>query len=398
MTRSDISSLDCAPAPFGELHQRPDNLACPTLRRVTLRSIAEIAGCSKNTVSLALRNDPQLPLHTRERIRKTAEKMGYQPDAVFSHLMAQLRLGQTAGFKAKLALVNAHRDPDALRTHPTIQTYVAGCANQANRLGYSFDNFWLHDSDLTASRWTRILNTRAIKGLIVVGLMHDNHLPEHLRAVWDQFPTVVTGVRTRKPALPFSCVDHFNLIRSAFEKAIDLGYHRPGLVIDEAIDRLVERRFSAGMLASQEDLREKNRIPPFMGAQESQTKLPAFHQWFGRHKPDVIFTLYNDLVHWLKATDISVPRDVGIIQLDWCASHPQFAGMNQHNEVTGAAAVDMIVEQIHHNQKGLPAVSRARLIGSNWMDGPSVTYRQQERPRQAAVQVIYDSDTKRIAS
>ncbi len=55
---------------------------------VTLSVIAAHVGCSKNTVSLALRGDSQIPESTREVIRKAADKLGYRPNAVVSHLMA----------------------------------------------------------------------------------------------------------------------------------------------------------------------------------------------------------------------------------------------------------------------------------------------------------------------
>ncbi|MCB1120929.1 MAG: LacI family DNA-binding transcriptional regulator [Verrucomicrobiae bacterium] len=43
--------------------------------RVTLKAIAERLGYSKNTISLALRNNPQIPEATRNKIKKTAEEM-----------------------------------------------------------------------------------------------------------------------------------------------------------------------------------------------------------------------------------------------------------------------------------------------------------------------------------
>ena len=148
---------------------------------VTLSTIAAKVGVSKNSVSLALRGDPQIPPSTRDRIRRVAQELGYRPNPVIAHLMAQLRASRTPRLQAKLALVNAHRDPDALRKHPTIPTYVEGCERRAASRGYGFDRFWLHDPTLTAASFLRILRTRGIKGIILVGLMEQNQLPGHLR-------------------------------------------------------------------------------------------------------------------------------------------------------------------------------------------------------------------------
>ena len=339
--------------------------------RPSLSDIARELGYSKNTVSLGLRGSPQIAAATRERIREAAERLGYQPNAVVSQLMAQLRTGRTRNFQAKLALVNANLDPKAIRSHPTIPTYVEGCESRAAKLGYSFDHFWLHDPALTADRWMRILTTRGIKGIILVGLMDTNHLPAGLAPVWSKLPSVVTGVRTRDPALSFCSVDHHNLALLAFERALALGYKRPGLVLDDVIDALVERRFSAGFLTGQRTLPRAQQIPLF-GDMTGPRQPELFRRWLDRHEPDVVFTLYNNVFDWLKAAGRRVPADLGVIQLEWRASRPEIAGMNQHNFVTGEAAVDMVVSQIHNNETGVQEFPRATLIGASWVDGTTV--------------------------
>ncbi len=339
--------------------------------RPTLSDIAQAVGCSKNTVSLALRGDRQIPERTRARIRDAADQLGYQPNAVLSHLMAQLRASRTTQLQAKLALVNANRDPAAFRSHPTIPTYVEGCTSRATKLGYAFDPFWLHDPELNAKRWLRILRARGIKGLVLVGLMDTNHLRDELRPVWEEFPTVVTGVRTRDPALSFSSVDHHNLALMAFEQAIALGYRRPGLVLDDVIDALVERRFSAGYLG-QRARPPAEAIPVFSEAGLGDKAPPNFRAWLDEHRPDVVFTLYNHVLTWLKAAGQHVPTDIGVIQLEWRATRPEIAGMNLHNFVTGEAAVDMVVSQIHNNEVGVQDFPRATLIGATWVHGGSV--------------------------
>ena len=54
--------------------------------------------------------------------------------------------------------------------------------------------------------------------ILIVGLMDQVALPSHLQSLWKEFPTVVTGVRTRNPVLSFSAVDHHALVMGAFER------------------------------------------------------------------------------------------------------------------------------------------------------------------------------------
>ncbi len=339
--------------------------------RPTLNDIARALGYSKNTISLGLRGSTQIPAPTRERIKAAADRLGYRPNAIVSQLMAQLRSARTSRLQAKLALVNANLDPEAFRTHPTVPIYVDGCEARAASLGYDFDRFWLHDPELTAERWLRILNARGIKGLVLVGLMDTNHLPDALEPVWRKLPCVVTGVRTREPALSYCCVDHYNLSLHAFERARALGYRRPGLVLDDVIDALVERRFSAGFITGQRTLPRTQQIPVF-GDVTGPARAEMFKAWLGRHRPDVVFTLYNSVLGWLKAAGLRIPDDIGVIQLEWRSSRPDIAGMNQHNLVTGEAAVDMVVSQIHNNEAGVQDFPRATMIGASWVDGPTV--------------------------
>jgi LacI family transcriptional regulator len=54
--------------------------------RVTLRQVAAAARCHYSTVSLALRDSPQLPRATRERVQAIARKLGYVPDPMLVSL------------------------------------------------------------------------------------------------------------------------------------------------------------------------------------------------------------------------------------------------------------------------------------------------------------------------
>lgn len=335
-----------------------------------MAEVAKAVGVSKNTVSLALRGSPRISAETRKRIVETAESMGYRLNPTVAHLMAQLRQNRSPGYQATLAIINANKSKDAFLRHPTIPSYVLGCRRRAKQLGYQLDEFWLHDPDIPVSRWLSIFRARNIRGILIVGLMDMNRLPNHLGPLWEEFPSVVTGVRTREPALSFACSDHHALALEAFEKAVALGYKRPALVLDSVIDELTEGRFTAGFLTGQSRLiPAKHRTQQFYEVAAARTKPELFAKWLEKNKPDVIFTLYHEVKRWLQDLGLRVPQDIGLIQYEWRSDHGEWAGMDQRNDLVGEAAMDMLISMVHHNERGVPEHPRATMIGSHWVSG-----------------------------
>lgn len=343
-----------------------------------MADIAKAAGVSKNTVSLALKNSTQVSTETRKRVEREAARLGYRRNPVVDELMAKLRQGGHQSFQYTIALINANRDAKAFRSHPTIPAYLIGCRNRARELGYALDEFWLHDPKQRGETLIRMFHARGIRGAILVGMMDENHLPDHFIPVAEQFPCVVTGTRTRDPALPFVAVDHHVLALRAVEQSIELGYRRPALVLDPVIDAVVEGRFTAGFQIGQRLIAGKNCIPPFYDIAASRRDPKIFNVWMRRMKPDVIFTLYSEIREWLQREGWRVPVDVGLIQLEWRASQPEWAGMHQHNDVVGAVTLDMLIGMLHRGEKGPPEFPHATLIGPTWVHGATVIARSNQ--------------------
>lgn len=340
--------------------------------RPTMRMIAEKAGVSKNAVSLALRHDPSISLETRQRIEAIAEQIGYNRNPAFGELMSQMRGRGAKSSSSTIALFNGHINPRAFQTHATVPSYVEGCQERAKGLGYDLDELWMHEPDTSGERWCEILRTRGIRGIVIIGLMGSNRLPRFFHPVIESFPCVVTGVRTRQPSLPFVSVDHYILSKVALEQAIVKNYRRPGLVIDGVIDDLVEQRFSSGFRAGQQVLPKSRRLEPYIGLCDGERPRPEFVSWLKKEQPDVIFTLYNSVRRWLVDLGYGIPEDIGLIQLERRRAHSDWAGMDQHNEVSGQMAIDMLIGMIHRGESGVPPFPPATLIAPTWIDGKTI--------------------------
>ena len=346
------------------------------MKKVTLSDVARAAGLTKSAASLALRHDPRIPSATRRRVEACARKLGYRRNALVAHLMSELRRGAHAKTGPTIALLNLNEDKRAFTRHPTIPAYVQGITQRAATLGYDIDPMPEPAATLDGGRLHRVLHTRGIRGCLLTGLMRSNRLPDHLLPLWKHFPCVITGVRTADLQLPFACADHHAVSQMAVAEALRAGCKRPALVLDREIDNLVQGRFTAGFLISQRELSEGARIPPFYHA-DNQTKLPAgFLDWLRRHRPDAILTLYHVVEDWLSAIDAAVARDMSLVQLESRPHNPRWAGVIQHNDRTGAAAVDLLVQMMHAGETASTCHPRAMLIEPSWRPGPTLRVKE----------------------
>lgn len=341
-------------------------------RRPSMKDIARLMGLCKATVSLALRGDRQIPIETRIRVEGIARKIGYVQNPVVAHLMSELRRDHKMPRRHTLALFNAHENRDAFTAHHTIPAWVEGCKRRAELLGYGTDEFWLYDPDCRPRRLEEILRARGIQGGVILGGFNRNVLPESHAIIWTRYACVVAGVRTHHPTLSFCCVDHHALVVEAVQKAMELGYKRPALVIDRRIDRLVDGRLGSAMWLAQSDLLRKDRVPAFMRAEAALKDPREFQSWFRHHRPDVLLTYYKAVRRWLAACGARVPADVGVVMLERLAADQGWAGMDQRNDLAGEAAVDRVISMIHHREFGPPQIPCATLVAAHWVQDDSV--------------------------
>ena len=334
----------------------------------TMHEIAERAGVGKATVSLALRDDPRLRPETRRRIQKLASKMGYRTNATVANLMAQLRASRTPKYQATLGLLNVSSDPKTLTGLCTFREWAKGCQERAVQLGYGLDPFWLYEPGISPARLAKILESRNIRGLVIAALLDRAGLPGEFDIIWERFACVVVGVRPSWPTLNFSSNDQFSTALHAVRHLRAYGYRRIGLVLSPEVDAMVERRFSAGFWAGLEEFDGCERIPSFPFQQSREV---TFRAWYAQHRPDAIVCIHDEVKKWIENMGAKIPDEVGIAHLDRHDELPDWSGMHQNNTLVAAAAVDMLVGQLHRNEVGLPEFPKASLIQSTWIDGPT---------------------------
>lgn len=337
-------------------------------KQPTIRTLAKMAGVSTATISLALRGNPRIRPEVRKRIQRIAFEVGYKADPLVANLLFQLRSKKKLAYQSTLGVVTLGKSYADLKSFETVRQWVEGCKERAGLLGYKIDHFSLIDAETTPQRLVKILNSRNIRGLLVIGSHLGYAVQTHIDPLWNDSAAVVIGVQPIHPRLSFTSNEQFSTTFTAINELLKLGYKRPGLCIWPQIDDWVKKRFSGGYYIGQDMLTSKNRIPKFDFEYGDERR---FKTWVERHRPDAIMTLHPEILEWVKGTGLKVPDDIGIVHLDKHADLP-WAGMQQNNEDVGRAAVDMVIGQLHRNEFGVPPLQKGVYITGSWMAGPTV--------------------------
>lgn len=341
-----------------------------------MADVAKLVGVSKNTVSLALRNSPLISAKTKKKILAAANRLGYERNDTFSRFMSEIKMLGLRRYRETIALVNANENPDAFKSHPTIPTYVEGIRRAAEREGFAINEFWLFDPSLNSRSFERILRTRGIRGGVITGLMNNNRLPKKFCEIWKNFCFVITGVRTYEPTLNFAIADHFLIAYQATLQALRHGYKRPALVLDKTIDELIEGRFTGGFLRAQLSMPECDKIAPFFDVKEACKNRSIFEAWFKKNKPNAIICLYNSARLWVEEMGFKVPEEVALIQLERREGEPEWAGLNQRNDLAGEAAIGRLSQLLYSapNCKAQREIT-ATLVSPEWVESSTICMR-----------------------
>lgn len=343
--------------------------------RVTLKDIAEKAGVTKTTVSLALRDRPGLSAAMREKIRRIAGDMGYVADPILQRLAAYRQAGATRKFQSVIAWLNHWERPEQLHRYHEFEQYLRGAKSAAKRLGYRLEEF-IWPADWPAKRAEKQLLERGVLGLLI---------PPHKPEVrwddfdWSRFSLMRFGLSVRQVDSNLVTADHQRAMVMAIQKIHDYGYRRIGLAYSEAHDRSMGGNHYGGFRWAQQLSGVAQVLPPF----DSETGTPkiaartkrGLDAWIKRYQPDAILAAGPEIPVFLRELGYRIPRDVAV------ASTSPYditvdAGIDQCPAIIGQVAAEMLIKQISLNERGAPADPCRILVESRWKDGRSLPPRR----------------------
>lgn len=323
---------------------------------VTLQHIADKAGVTRATASMAMRNSAKVALATRERIHLVAEALGYRRNPMVSSLMTYVRTQKRPGYRSTVGFLTAYWEKDVWRGWPTYPEYFGGAVARGAELGYRVEHFWLGDYQRDPSRLIRVMQARGITGVIVPPLPHGDYvLPVELSG----FSAVATGYTLASPALPRVCNNHIQTIEHACQRLIGLGYRRVGVAIHPNDVKRVKLLWMAGVAVAKVSFPELD-LQVFEPQEWTEE---AFRSWFKRTKPEAIVSVTLQMWEWTQRLELKIPAEVGFLHLD-CLPNGEISGMYQHSRRIGEAAMDMLASFVESNVQAEKEESRILLISS----------------------------------
>jgi LacI family transcriptional regulator len=338
---------------------------------MNVRHIAKLAGVSPSAVSLALRDSPRISAKTKARIRRLAKEQNYTPDAKIAHLMRHLRKPRAVREQACFGVISFYDSVRPWEQSRHLAKIHEGMQQRARELGYRLEPLWLRSPGMTLRRFSDILQTRGIDGLLCFGSPDFN---EEFPAELGGHAVVTVGLSIRTPL--HRVTSHFyNDTVNALNRVYALGYRRPGLVLGTHEDTRSAYAHSAAYFGWCEHTLGTGAALPVLNMRDVEE--PPLADWLAKQLPDVVlFVHLPDMIARFRAVlrrlQLKVPRKLGVVVLSHEVEGSGFAGLQQNQKLMGAWAVELLAARIANRDFGIPTNPRTEMVESEWVMGESI--------------------------
>lgn len=339
---------------------------------VTQKDVARALGVTQATVSMALRNDPQIPEARRKEIQEMAAKMGYRANASATALIRFRQASKVVPVHASLAWLNFWPKPEELHKVPLFRANWEGAVAAAERLGYRIEEFVCGgEKGFAPQRLKSILEAQGIQGI----LLPPQRPPVPADAFefdWKNFAAIRIGHTVTHPAVHVVTHSQASDTLLACKMIREKGYKRIGHLTSETLDCYAF--FEAGFLKSQLLSSQEDRIPLLVlenNPEPNERVLKQIDDWMKQYRPDAILSTEGNIVSLLNAAGYRVPQDVAVAASSVRNSDAD-AGIFENPEEVGRAAVKTLISQLQRHEFGVPEFPQDILVHGMWEDGSTL--------------------------
>ncbi|AWI09478.1 LacI family DNA-binding transcriptional regulator [Ereboglobus luteus] len=334
----------------------------PPSTTVSMREIAEVAGVSVSTVSLALRNSPKISDERRDAILKLVKEMGYRTDPRISELMVHLRVARADRAPSNIAFVIPELTREQVQHYPPILGMLEGVRNIAKNVGFGVDVFYLVELGMNARRLRSILVARGIRGVIFAPFASG---VAKIDFDLTGFSAATAGYSILSPRMHRACPDYLQMMDELLETATNLGHRRLGLVMTYNEGGIGHKLFTSSFLYYQSKIPPGDRIPILPKPQISHEHLRA---WVKKYDPDVIISAAS-VYHLLREIGVRIPEDVCFASIDRSEPPTDAAGVDHRYPLVGEEAFQLVISQLNLNLTGEPDDPKVVMADSHQREG-----------------------------
>lgn len=190
-------------------------------RDVTVKAIAAAVGLSQPAVSQVLNGTGRISAETRDRVLKTAEEMGYRPNAAARAIVTR---------KTRQVGVLVLNNPDDPETFPQTYYTILGMNMALEKAGYVLCLVRLGDVEGGIEGHSRVFREHVLDGVIVT-----TNLPEHIsKRIRKLMPSCIWADTNRWAKTCCVRRDEVAVGRQLGEAAAAAGYRRVVFLTEES--------------------------------------------------------------------------------------------------------------------------------------------------------------------
>lgn len=340
------------------------------MQPITQKEIARATGLSKSTVSMALRNDPNIAAGTRRKVLQAAARLGYQRNPMLGALCAYRDKQRAVGFHGLLAWLFSSAEGPGWQPDFEYRSYYEGASARAAELGYRLLEFDLNPQKISPAVLARVLHARGIHGALV-GPLPTAH--NELTLPLDQLSVVAFGYTLESPQVHRVTSHHYDSMLEIMRQLRSRGYQRIGFCVPTLfVERLRGAQLAAFWFA-QTSIAPENRIPPCEADSiaEPADRFKAASDWLEHYQPDALIVSRAGFATWPHQLRAKV-ESKGIVGLSVDKKETVLSGIDECSREIGRVGAQFLISLVEHGEMGVPATPQHVLIKSRWHEGSTV--------------------------
>ena len=316
---------------------KPHKPAASALRPASLKLIGERLGLSPSTVSFVLNNTPgrSIPDATRERVRKVAAELNYQPSIIARTLRGQRM--QTIGILL----------PEMGEGYHT--RVVSGIGDLLTERDYFYFTVQHRHNAKLIETYPHLLQARGVDGILAI----DTHLTQVL-----PLPTVLIAGHTELAHVSNVMLDHELGAHLALEHLYRLGHRKIVFMKGQSFSTDTELRWEATLrVAAQLQLTIEPRfiVQLTVDSDSPAISYPPIHNLLQQHRDFTAILCFNDVsamgsIRALHDSGLRVPEDVSVLGFDDIQSAsfhvPSLTTVRQPLREMGSTGADTLLRAI----------------------------------------------------